>query len=126
VVRSRSIAVFALVAIVLLRGVGYAADAWTANAVECCCGRHAVDHDCGCPMCPSHPGDDGQRHHDHGGSSQLRSCAHHVNLAPIESEAPAVLAPLAIAIAPPRTLLPSPLRSCSFESRVVHPETPPS
>ena len=119
---SRSIALFALIAIVLLRGVGFAADAWTANAVECCCGRHAADHDCGCDQCPSHH--HGKRHDDH--RAHLRACAHHVALATI-APVPILTAPAAVAAIRParpraRTILPF----VSPESRVVHPETPPS
>jgi hypothetical protein len=119
---SRSIAVIALVAMVLLRGVGFAAEAWTANAVECCCGRHAVDHDCGCPICPSHH--HGARHDD--GKSHLRSCAHHVDLAVSTTTPPAMVAPPAIDRPAPRAFAPLPQPLPSFESRVVHPETPPS
>jgi hypothetical protein len=119
---SRSIALFALIAIVLLRGIGFAADAWTANAVECCCGRHAADHDCGCDQCPSHQ--HGKHHDDH--RSHLRSCAHHVTLATV-APAPNVTAPaLAPEIAPARAIARVLPPFVSPESRIVHPETPPS
>ena len=119
---SRSIALFALIAIVLLRGVGFAADAWTANAVECCCGRHAADHDCGCDQCPSHH--HGKHHDDH--RSHLRACAHHVTLATV-APAPNVTSP-ARTFAPPAPRLAAVpiLPFDSPPSRVVHPETPPS
>ena len=119
---SRSIALFALIAIVLLRGVGFAADAWTANAVECCCGRHAVDRDCGCDMCPSHH--HGKQHDDH--RAHLRACAHHVALA-TTAPAPSVDAPArAPGSTPPRAVARAIAPLVSPESRVVHPETPPS
>lgn len=119
---SRSIALFALIAIVLLRGVGFAADAWTANAVECCCGRHAVDHDCGCDQCPSHH--HGKHHDDH--REHLRACAHHVTLATV-APAPNVTAPArAIAAPAPQVAATQTPPSVSPESRVVHPVTPPS
>jgi hypothetical protein len=119
---SRSIAVFALVAMLLLRGVGFAADAWTANAVECCCGRHAADHDCGCDQCPSHH--HGKRHDD--GKSHVRACAHHVELTSATSSPQVRLAPRAIDLPAPRTIAATPAPRSSLESRVVHPETPPS
>jgi hypothetical protein len=119
---SRSIALFALVAIVLLRSVGFAADAWTANAVECCCGRHAADHDCGCDQCPSHH--HGKRTDDH--RAHLRSCSHHVTLATVVP-VPNVTAPAGVpAIAPARSTPRALATFVSPESQVVHPETPPS
>ena len=119
---SRSIALFALIAIVLLRGVGSAADAWTANAVECCCGRHAADHDCGCDQCPSHH--HGKRHDDQ--RAHLRACSHHVTLATI-APVPSVTAPIAVRPStPPRAIARALSPFVSPESRVVHPETPPS
>jgi hypothetical protein len=120
---SRSIALFALVALVLLRGVGLAADAWTANAVECCCGRHAADHDCGCDQCPSHH-HDGKHADDH--ASHLRACAHHADLV-APGELPDALTPPA-AEPPPaaRAILVIAPPLAPPESRLVHPETPPS
>jgi hypothetical protein len=120
---SRAIALFALVALTLLRGVGMAADAWTANAVECCCGRHAADHDCGCAQCPSHHHGKKAHHDDH---ERVRACGHSSTLAAVDampeatppSAAPSVLRPRAIAVIAPPSSPPS--------SRVVHPETPPS
>lgn len=120
---SRSIALFALVVLVLLRGIGLAADAWTANAVECCCGRHAADHDCGCDQCPSHH-HDGKRADDH--TSRLRACGHHADLA-VAGELPDVLPPPAAPPAPVlRALLVIAPPLAPPESRIVHPETPPS
>jgi hypothetical protein len=116
-------ALFALIAIVLLRGVGMAADSWTANAVECCCGRHAVDHDCGCDQCPSHH--HGKRTHDDH-REHLRACAHHVTLATV-APAPNILAPaIAITASAPQIAAAESPPLASPESRVVHPETPPS
>ena len=119
---SRGIALAALVALVVLRGVGMAAEAWTANAVECCCGRHAVDHDCGCPQCPSHH--HGKRHDDH--ASHVRSCAHHVDLMQVASAPPVLAAPPAIDLPAPHAAAPAPASLPPFASRAVPPETPPS
>lgn len=119
---SRNIALFALFALVLLRGVGLAANTWTANAVECCCGRHAADHDCGCDQCPSHH--HGKRHDDQ--RSHLRSCAHHASLATVDA-APTATAPAAAPLlTAPRVILAIAPPLAPPESRVVYPETPPS
>jgi len=119
---SRRIAIFALVAMVLLRGLGAAADAWTANAVECCCSRHSIDHDCGCKECPSH----------HRGTRsqpdrpQMQSCGHHVELAIVDESPPATTSSIAIVPPAPRIeAAPQPAPS-PVASTVVHPETPPS
>jgi hypothetical protein len=121
---SRAIAVFALVALTLLRGVGMAADAWTANAVECCCGRHAADHDCGCAQCPSHH-HGGKKHHQDD-RERVRACGHSSTLAAVDAmpEATAPPAPPAIDLPHATEVIVSPHSSPS--SRVVHPETPPS
>lgn len=118
--RRRSIAVLALLALVVLRGAGMAAEAWTANAVECCCSRHSVDHDCGCPQCPSH-----HKHKDDH-RAHLRSCAHHVELTPVTSAPPAVPPPPAIDLPAPRTATPYAPLLPAPDDRAVHPETPPS
>ncbi len=117
---SRSLALAALVALVVLRGVGMAAEAWTADAVECCCGRHSVGHDCGCPQCPSH------KHHDDDHRAHLRSCANHVPLLQEAAPPPALAAAPAIELRAPHTAAPPPPSLPWLPSRSVHPETPPS
>ena len=122
---SRAIALLALVALTLLRGVGMAADAWTANAVECCCGRHAPDHDCGCAQCPSHHHGQGKKPH-HDDRERVRACGHSSSLAVADAmpEATAPRAPASIDLPRAITAIAPPL--VSPPSRVVHPETPPS
>ena len=117
---SRAIATFALVVLVLVRGFGMAAEAWTANQIECCGGRHGMDKTC-CPHCPMH-----RKHAPCDGNARLVTChhsgAHALEPAPppIALDTPAIDLPAARSAAPPSAPRIAPA------SRIVHPETPPS
>src|SRR5689334_14169278 len=116
----RILALFALFALMGLRVASLAAATWTAAAVECCCGRHSVDHDCGCASCPSH------QHHPDDGRAHLRACTHHVDLADTAPAPAAVLAPAPIDLPAPRFAAAPDAPRPSLASRTVHPESPPS
>jgi hypothetical protein len=117
---SRGVATFALVVLVLLRGVGMAAEAWTACQVECCSGRHSMDETC-CPHCPMH-----HKHHPGDTSNRVQSCRHDARHA-VEAPLPTIaLAPEPVdQPAAPVRAAPAP-EPRAPEPRVVHPVTPPS
>ena len=118
--RSRAIATVALVVLVLVRGAGMAAEAWTANQIECCGGRHGMDTTC-CPNCPMH-----HKHHASDPNERLQTC-HHSGAHALEAAPPLIaLAPAVIDVpAVPVRIAPAPERPAP-ETRVIRPETPPS
>jgi hypothetical protein len=116
---SRGVATFALVVLVLLRGVGMAAEAWTACQVECCAGRHSMDQVC-CPHCPMH------HKHKADAGDRLQSCRHDARHA-VEAPPPTIaLAPAPIEL-PAMAMRAAPVPEPKTpETIVIHPESPPS
>ena len=119
---ARLIALVALVALVAMRGVGLAAVVVASGEVECCCGRHPIDQDCGCPDCPSHH----RAGHHHDRHAQLHGCTGQ-GFQGVTAEFPSIVLPVApITVAPSFALVAARPAAPAPPGRVVHPVTPPS
>jgi hypothetical protein len=129
IVSVRQTSVIALLTVAMLVAapvvrVAFAGLVW--DAIQCCCGVHAGDHDCGCPDCPAGKPDPAQGGDRGDTTPTVRPCganAEWVSPATI----PPFVAPTAPAlIVPARRALAIPDADHAPPARVVVPVTPPS
>ena len=115
------LAVAMLVAAPVVR-VAFAGMVW--DAIHCCCGVHAGDHDCGCPDCPAGKRSQGDSDHDTGPT--LRPCGAHGEWVSPATIPPFVAPTVPALIVPARRALTIPAPDLAPPARVVVPVTPPS
>src|SRR5687768_1262584 len=102
--------------------VAFAGLVW--EAIHCCCGVHAGDHDCGCPDCPAGNRGDG----DHRGDTTptVRPCGANADWVSPATIPPFVAPAVPALIVPARRALAIPDDDLAPPTRVVVPVTPPS
>ena len=123
----RKTSVIALLAVAMLVAapavrVAFAGLVW--DAIRCCCGVHAGDHDCGCPDCPA--GTQGEP--DRGGdpTPTMRPCGAHAEWVSPATLPPFVAPTMPALLVPARRALTIGGDDLAPPSRVVVPVTPPS